>query len=241
MSQMDRRNAAARIEDTAWTSVLREDTIRMANELAEKVDAIRDAGTTVYPPRENVFRALALTPPEKVSCVIVGQDPYFNENQACGLSFSVPAGVKIPPSLRNIFKELVADIGCSMPTSGDLTPWTERGVLLLNSSLTVEAGKPNSHAKMGWDNVTRDILQACFRLPQPVVFMTWGGFARAAVAGLMFAAGGNKLNIYSSHPSPLGATKGNEAVPSFLGSRPFSTANAFLQKNGAAPVNWELP
>lgn len=241
MSQMDRRNAAARIEDTAWTSVLREDTIRMADELAEKVDAIRDAGTTVYPLRENVFRALVLTPPEKVSCVIVGQDPYFNENQACGLSFSVPAGVKIPPSLRNIFKELVADIGCSMPTSGDLTPWAERGVLLLNSSLTVEAGKPNSHAKMGWDNVTRDILQACFRLPQPVVFMTWGGFARAAIAGLMFAAGGNKLNIYSSHPSPLGATKGNEAVPSFLGSRPFSTANALLQKNGAAPINWELP
>lgn len=238
---MDTINTAARLENTAWTSVLTNDTILMAGRITDKVDGIRDAGTTVYPPRENVFRALALTPPEKVSCVIVGQDPYFNENQACGLSFSVPDGVKIPPSLRNIFKELVADIGCPMPSSGDLTPWSERGVLLLNSSLTVEAGNPNSHAKMGWADITRDILHACFRLPQPVVFMTWGGFARAAVADLLFSAAGEKLNLYSSHPSPLGATKGNEVVPAFLGSRPFSKANAFLQKRGAVPINWELP
>lgn len=232
---------AAKIEDTAWASVLSERTRIVANAITESIDAERAEGKTVYPPREDIFRALALTKPEQVSCVIVGQDPYFNEGQACGLSFSVPVGVKLPPSLRNIYKELVSDIGCLMPSSGDLLPWAKHGVLLLNSSLSVEAGKPNSHAKLGWNIVTRDILAACYHLPQPVVFLVWGGFARNAVAGLISTATGEKLELYSSHPSPLGATKGNAEIPAFIGSRPFSKANEFLAKHGAAPIDWRLP
>lgn len=232
---------AAKIEDTAWAGVLSEHTRILANAITERIDAERAEGKTVYPPREDTFRALALTKPEQVSCVIVGQDPYFNEGQACGLSFSVPAGVKLPPSLRNIYKELVSDMGCPMPSSGDLLPWAKQGVLLLNSSLSVEAGKPNSHAKLGWSTLTRDILAACYHLPQPVVFLVWGGFARNAVAGLISTATGEKLELYSSHPSPLGATKGNAEIPAFIGSRPFSKANEFLTKHGEAPIDWRLP
>ena len=128
-----------------------------------------------------------------------------------------------------------------MPSSGDLLPWAKQGVLLLNSSLSVEAGKPNSHAKLGWSIVTRDILAACYPLPQPVVFLVWGGFARNAVVGLISTATGEKLELYSSHPSPLGATKGNAEIPAFIGSRPFSKANEFLTKHGAAPIDWRLP
>ena len=232
---------AAKIEDTAWRDILLEHTRILADAITARVDAERAAGKTVYPPREDTFRALTLTRPEKVSCVIVGQDPYFNEGQACGLSFSVPAGVKLPPSLRNIYKELTADIGCQMPSSGDLQPWAEQGVLLLNSSLSVEAGKANSHAKLGWSALTRDILAACYHLPQPVVFLIWGGFARNAVAGLSATAEGEKLELHSSHPSPLGAAKGNAEIPAFIGSRPFSKANEFLKEHGAMPIDWRLP
>lgn len=170
----------------------------------------------------------------------ISQDPYHQPGQANGLAFSVAPGVKFPPSLRNIFKELHADLNVPIPRSGDLTAWAERGVLLLNTSLTVEEGRPNSHAKWGWQEFVRSVLKICTELPQPVVFLLWGGNARAFVADLQINSCDNKIALCSSHPSPLGATKGSDAAPAFLGSRPFSQANYYLQSMGAEPINWEL-
>ena len=174
--------------------------------------------------------------------VIIGEDPYHGPGQANGLAFSVSPGVAIPPSLRNIFKELQDDLGCPPPKSGDLTPWAERGVLLLNTSLTVEQGKPASHAAWGWQLFVSDICRACVALPQPIVFLLWGGHARSFTAGLqIYSRSENKCSLCSSHPSPLGAAKASGGAPAFLGSRPFSQANRFLKAMGAAPVNWALP
>ena len=137
---------------------------------------------TVYPPRADWFAALRLTPPERVRAVILGQDPYHEPNQAMGLAFSVRPGVKLPPSLRNIYKELEGDLGLPAPASGDLTPWAEQGVLLLNTVLTVAAGRANSHKNLGWQALTREILAALSRLPQPVAFLLWGAPAQRAYA-----------------------------------------------------------
>ena len=172
--------------------------------------------------------------------VIVGQDPYHGPGQANGLAFSVAPGVAVPPSLRNIFRELHEDIGCAVPKSGDLSAWAERGVLLLNTALTVEQGRPASHAKWGWDSFVLDVCRVCLELPQPIVFLLWGGYARAFTAGLQISQHPGKASVCSSHPSPLGAAKGNEAVSAFLGSRPFSKANAFLASMGSEPVDWDL-
>ena len=242
-----------------------------ARELWERAAERRAAGETVLPPQAQIFRALELTPPDAVRCVIVGQDPYHTPGVANGLAFSANVGCKIPPSLRNIFKELASDIGCPMPTSPDLAPWASQGVLLLNTALTVRAGAAGSHSNWGWQSVTGEILRVCYEeLPQPIMFLLWGRHAQAAAqkAGISLTGWsrrefeenfsmkipsrqdiiatfnpelGDKSVFCSSHPSPLGASKGSAEIPAFFGSRPFSKTNAFLKSVGVPEIRWELP
>ena len=217
----------------AWAARMNPAALDKAANLSRRADA-----ETVLPPRHQLFRALQLTPPESVRCVILGQDPYHTPGVANGLAFSANAGCKVPPSLRNIFKELCADIGCPAPTSPDLTPWAEQGVLLLNTILTVRPGAAGSHAGWGWQTVTADLLRVCAELPQPIMFLLWGRHAQKA--GLRPPTE-TKQYLCSSHPSPLGASKASADVPAFLGSRPFSKTNAFLRASGAAEIAWRLP
>lgn len=186
----------------------------------------------VYPPEGSLFRALELTPPERVRAVILGQDPYHGPGQAMGLAFSVPAGVPLPPSLRNIFRELEDDTGVQPPRSGDLTAWAERGVLLLNPVLTVEGGKANSHADWGWQAVTDAILAALSALPQPIACVLWGAHAQKKAP--LLQSGAPRLLLRAPHPSPLSSYRG------FFGSRPFSQINAFLTAHGEPPIDWTL-
>ena len=223
-----------------WSELLPQNSLQKAAALSEKAQSERDAGLTIYPPQSQIFRALELTPPEQVRVVIVGQDPYHGPGQANGLAFSVNPGVPLPPSLRNIFREMREDIGAKMPESGDLTPWAERGVLLLNTVLTVQDGQANSHKNWGWQDFVLDVFRSCAALPQPVVFILWGRQAQAFVSSLPLDGVQNKRVLCSSHPSPLGAAKGSANVPAFLGSRPFSRTNQLLQEMGAEPINWEL-
>ena len=164
--------------------------------------------------------------------MILGQDPYHGPGQAMGLAFSVPAGVPLPPSLRNIFRELEDDTGVQPPRSGDLTAWAERGVLLLNPVLTVEGGKANSHADLGWQAVTDAILAALSALPQPIACVLWGAHAQKKARLLQSAA--PRLLLRAPHPSPLSSYRG------FFGSRPFSQINAFLTAHGEPPIDWAL-
>ena len=193
------------------------------------------AGKAVYPPRGRRLRALELTEPEAVRVVILGQDPYHGPGQAMGLSFSVPSDVRVPPSLANIYKELQADLGLAVPSHGDLTPWAERGVLLLNTTLTVEAGQAGSHAGRGWDRVTDAVVAAAAESERPTVFVLWGAHAQKKAARLPALAESRHLVLRSPHPSPLSAHRG------FFGSRPFSKANAFLELAGRGAVDWSLP
>ncbi len=183
----------------------------------------------VYPPESCVFRALALTPPERVKVLIVGQDPYHEPGQAHGLAFSVPDGVKLPPSLRNIYRELAADTGITPPVSGDLSCWAEQGVLLLNSILTVRAGAAGSHRNKGWETLTDAVLQTVNANAKPSVFILWGNFA---ISKQNYIDTSRHRVITSPHPSPLSAFGG------FFGSRPFSRCNEYLLQLGRTPVNW---
>ncbi len=188
------------------------------------------AGAVVFPPQP--FRALQLTALADVRVVILGQDPYHGPGQAEGLAFSVPQGVKIPPSLRNIFKELQRDLGLALPPTGSLAHWAREGVLLLNTTLTVEDGLPASHAKRGWEQLTDVLIAACAQKPQPLVFMLWGAHAQAK-QGLIAAhnADARHLVLCANHPSPLSALR----PPSpFLGCGHFGTARRWLERNGRA-------
>lgn len=186
----------------------------------------------VYPAKEHIFNALHYTPYESVKVVILGQDPYHGEGQAHGLSFSVRKGVKTPPSLQNIYKELQADIGCPIPDHGCLEHWAEQGVLLLNTVLTVDEGKPNSHQRIGWESFTDAVIEALNEREAPVVFILWGNHAQAKAANIQ---ADKHLIIASPHPSPLAARKG------FFGSKPFSQTNAFLSSIGSAEIDWQIP
>ena len=185
----------------------------------------------IYPPKNYIFNALKLTPYHNVKVVIVGQDPYHGEGEAHGLSFSVQKGIKLPPSLRNIYKEIYDDLGIEEPNNGDLTSWAKEGVLLLNSSLIVEKDKPNSHQKLGWSNLTDYIIKVLNAKEEPVVFILWGAFARSKK---VFITNPKHLIIESAHPSPFSANYG------FFGSHPFSKANQFLENNGIEKINWQL-
>lgn len=185
----------------------------------------------IFPPRQNIFRALNLCDYEDVKVVILGQDPYHELHQANGLAFSVYPGVKIPPSLVNIYKELKDDVNTFIPNHGDLTKWAKQGVLLLNNVLTVEEGKANSHAGIGWEIFTLNIVKALNRREKPMVFILWGNNARSKK---QYIDTSRHLVLESAHPSPLSAHRG------FFGSKPFSKANDFLIKNNMTPIDWQI-
>ncbi|CDQ19569.1 uracil-DNA glycosylase [Halobacillus karajensis] len=187
---------------------------------------------TVYPPYDEIFSALNYTSYESAKVVIIGQDPYHGENQAHGLSFSVRPGNRIPPSLRNIYKELKEDLGIEIPRHGYLVSWAEQGVLLLNDVLTVRAGEANSHRALGWEKFTDAVIQSLNKRSRPLVFILWGKHAQKKGA---VVDRDKHLVLTSSHPSPFAAHRG------FYGSRPFSKANQFLKQNGMDPVDWSLP
>lgn len=200
------------------------------------LDGEAAAGKTIHPPAEDRFRALELTPLDRVRVVILGQDPYHGPGQAHGLSFSVRPGVKVPPSLVNIYKELLADLGIAPVRHGFLEHWARQGVLLLNTVMSVEGGKAASHRGRGWEAFTDAVIRAVAAKPEPVVFLLWGAHAQAKAAFVRSVEqGGAHLVLSAPHPSPLSAYKG------WFGSRPFSRANAFLAAHGAAPVDWALP
>jgi len=185
----------------------------------------------IYPPKEDIFAALKNTSFKDVKVVIVGQDPYHGEGEAMGLSFSVHKGIKLPPSLKNIYQEMYDDLGIKPVTSGDLTKWTKEGVLLLNATLTVVKDTPNSHSKIGWDKFTDYVIKKINTKEEPVVFILWGNFARSKKA---FITNPKHLVIESAHPSPFSARNG------FFGSKPFSKTNEFLTKNNIKPIDWDL-
>lgn len=186
---------------------------------------------TIFPPAKEIYQALHLTSYEATKVVILGQDPYHGEGQAHGLAFSVREGLRFPPSLVNIFKELEADLGCPYPSSGDLTPWAKEGVLLLNTTLTVKEKTPLSHKDKGWETLTDSIIKVLAQKASPLVFILWGANARAKKAYLKETP---HLIIESAHPSPLSAHRG------FFGSKPFSKCNAFLKSAGQEEIDWCL-
>ncbi len=186
----------------------------------------------VYPPAEDMFQAFALTPYSKLRVVLLGQDPYHDEGQAHGLCFSVPPGVSPPPSLKNIFRELRDDVGCPIPDHGCLSAWARRGVLLLNTVLTVRAHQPHSHQGKGWERFTDAVIQKVSRKRSPVVFVLWG---RPAQQKRALIDTSRHAIIEAAHPSPLSANRG------FFGSRPFSAVNRLLAERGRTPIDWQLP
>ena len=201
-------------------------------DLMQKVDAERAAGKNVYPPQEQVFEALKVTPLENVKVVILGQDPYHGPEQAHGLSFSVQPGIKVPPSLKNMYKELASDLDSFVvPEHGYLMPWAEQGVLLLNTVLTVAQGKAHSHAKFGWETFTDAVIEAVNTACTDVVFMLWGSHAQKKGRAIDRS---RHLVLEAPHPSPLSAHRG------FLGCKHFSQANEYLQARGKQPINWQI-
>lgn len=184
-----------------------------------------------FPPFDRIMAAMVLTPLESVKCVIVGQDPYHTPGQAMGLSFSTPKGRPIQPSLQNIYQELNNELGVPVPPHGDLTEWARRGVLLLNSVLTVRSRKPASHQNMGWEKFTDAVLDAVNAKPEPVVYMLWGRYARDKAR---FLTNKNHLVLESPHPSPYSANSG------FFGNGHFKKCNQFLADHGVEPIDWTI-
>ncbi len=186
----------------------------------------------IYPPEDKIFEALRLTAYGDVKVVILGQDPYCNENQAHGLAFSVQKGVRIPPSLQNIYRELADDMGCYIPDNGYLVPWTRQGVLLLNTILTVKAGASNSHRGRGWENFTDRIIELLNERDAPIAFLLWGNQAKGKGK---YITNERHLVLEAAHPSPFSAHKG------FFGCKHFSKTNGFLRKGGQGEVDWQIP
>jgi len=196
-----------------------------------------NAGAVVYPPKNQWFNAFLYTPFNDIKVVIVGQDPYHGEGQAHGLSFSVPDGINIPPSLRNIYKELNRDLAMQIPSSGNLEAWAKQGVLLLNASLTVRASEANSHSKQGWLRFTNACIRHINESKSGVVFLAWGRFAHDVCSVVDTS---KHCVIKTSHPSPLGASKIGKDFTAFIGSGCFSLANNYLQQQGKQPIDWSL-
>ncbi|ACV26936.1 uracil-DNA glycosylase [Kangiella koreensis] len=197
--------------------------------LLDLVQSERQAGKTIYPPQDRIFAALKLTELKDVKVVILGQDPYHGPNQANGLCFSVNPNQPLPPSLRNIYKELASDLQCPIPINGDLSHWATQGVLLLNTVLTVEAGQANSHKGRGWEIFTDEVIKSLNKAPQPIVFLLWGSQAQAKSSLI----NNPKHTILSApHPSPLSAHRG------FFGCNHFSKTNQILVDNNQTPIEW---
>ncbi len=200
-------------------------------QLIEHIKAEKTLGKLIYPSGPNIFKAFSLTPFNKVKVIILGQDPYHNPGQAMGLSFSVPEGVKAPPSLVNIFKELQKDIGLPIPTTGNLTPWAMQGVLLLNAVLTVRAHEPASHAKIGWTDFTNDIISLLSLKKSGLVFILWGNFAQEKIK--LIDSTKHKI-LKAAHPSPFSANNG------FFGCKHFSATNEYLVNTHQDPIDWSI-
>jgi uracil-DNA glycosylase len=218
--------------ETTWRPVLLSETEKPYWKPLQQFVRDERKKYTVFPPDKDVFAALHLTPYEKVSVLILGQDPYHDDGQAHGLCFSVRPGIAIPPSLLNIYKELRDDLGCTIPNNGCLTAWAEQGVLLLNAVLTVRAHQANSHQGKGWESFTDAIIRTVNDKPDRVVFVLWGAYARKK-APLIDTS--RHVIIQSAHPSPLSASNG------FFGSRPFSKINAALREAGKPEIDWQIP
>lgn len=204
--------------------------------LKDYLRAEKAAGKRIFPAGRNWFRALDLTPLERVRVVILGQDPYHGEGQAHGLCFSVQPGTRVPPSLVNIYKEMETDLGIPRARHGFLEHWAEQGVLLLNAVLTVEMGRAAAHQGRGWERFTDAVIRLVNAKPEPVVFLLWGAHAQKKAAFVdSIDKGGRHLVLKAPHPSPLSAHAG------FFGCRHFSKANAFLESRGLKPIDWALP
>ncbi len=199
-------------------------------EIKQTLLTAKKDGKTIYPKGSDIFNAFNITPINKVNVVILGQDPYHNPGQAMGLSFSVPKGEKIPPSLKNVFKEIAADVGCDIPDHGDLTSWGQQGVFLLNAMLTVEQNKPSSHSKIGWQDFTDAVISTISDLNENVVFLLWGKFAEKKST---LIDSNKHLVLISAHPSPL-------AGGAFFNNHHFSKANEYLVANGKTVINWQI-
>jgi uracil-DNA glycosylase len=219
--------------EPSWLKILKDefDKPYMVS-LREFLKEEKQAGHKIYPKNADIFNAFNKTPFDRLEVVILGQDPYHGENQAHGLSFSVQKGITIPPSLRNIYKELLTDIpGFTIPNHGDLTEWSQQGVLLLNASLTVRAASPGSHQKKGWETFTDTVIKKISDEKEGIVFILWGSFAQAKAVLIDET---KHYIIKSPHPSPFSAERG------FFGSKPFSKTNAILIKEGKKPIDWQI-
>lgn len=215
----------------SWQQIINEEKQKEYFKQIEQFLKQRRLETTVFPRNDQLFRAFELTPYNQVKVVILGQDPYHGKNQANGLSFSVEKGEKVPPSLRNIYKELEMDLGISPVKHGDLTQWAKEGVLLLNTILSVEESRPMSHSNIGWQTFTDSMINALNKREDSIIFILWG---KAAQKKQKLITNPNHICLCSAHPSPLSAHRG------FFGSKIFSRVNQLLVKNGKIPINWNL-
>ena len=220
-----------KILNNDWQELLEEEMEKEYYQKLRKFLIEEYSTRTIYPDKHDIFNALNLTAYKDVKAVILGQDPYHGPNQAYGLAFSVKEGVKTPPSLVNIYKELHDDLGCYIPNNGCLTKWAKEGVLLLNASLTVRAGEANSHSKIGWEIFTDHIIRLLNEREDPIVFILWGNNARKKKEMI---TNSKHYIIESVHPSPLSASRG------FFGSKPFSKTNKFLESIGKEPIDWQI-
>jgi len=218
--------------DPSWQAVIGDELNKpYMQSLRAFLKQEKASGKTIFPPSPLIFNAFNHTPFDKVRVVIIGQDPYHGPGQAHGLSFSVPSGIALPPSLMNIFKEIEADLGIKMSRNGDLTAWANQGVLLLNATLTVEMANAGSHQNRGWEEFTDAAIAALNNHREGLVFVLWGSYAQKK--GAMIDSK-KHLILQSPHPSPLSAHRG------FFGNHQFSTINRYLQEHGKTPINWQI-
>ena len=214
-----------------WKTALQEELEQPYYKKLMKIVEEEYENHQIFPPKEEIFSAYEYTPLEQVKVVIIGQDPYHNDNQAHGLCFSVRKGIKIPPSLVNIFKELENDLGCAIPEHGYLESWAKQGVLMINTVLTVRAHEANSHHGLGWEKFTDATIRAVNEIDRPVVFILWG---KPAQMKKRMLTNPKHLILEAPHPSPLSSYRG------FFGSKPFSQTNTFLKMHGESEINWEI-
>ena len=222
-------NSKIKIEES-WKKILHEEFQKpYFQEIISFLKTEKAKGINIYPPGPNIFQAFNSTPWDDVKLIIIGQDPYHNPGQAMGLSFSVPRGIKLPPSLKNIFREIKTDVGIELPDHGDLSSWAEQGVFLLNAMLTVEHKKAGSHKKIGWQSFTDRVIQILSEQKEGLVFLLWGNFAKNKKE---LIDGSKHLILEAAHPSPL-------ARGAFFGSKHFSQSNEYLISKNKKPIDWQ--